>query len=332
MFSVVIPLHDKRPFIGRCLDSVAAQQPAAAEIVVVNDGSTDGGDAVARSRAAVGAGPLIRVIDQPRRGVSAARNAGLAAATQPHVAFLDADDRWRPGFLARIRGLIDGDPAAVLYGTGFVTVREGHDLRCYGARAADIVGGRIDLFAALSRGHVLHPSSTVVPRNAALAVGGFPEGVAYCEDYWFWTKLALSGPVVLAPEPLVEYDVGVPGQAVEYWQTGYRRRFDVLEFHRFLADELRRRGPAAVTPLDRSFTAYARRQLATAVWQRLYWGDFGALERLSRELDLGSLPLGWPTAACGWLTAWPAARPVVGAAVGLVRAAREACRRAVRDP
>ncbi|MFM7108186.1 MAG: glycosyltransferase [Planctomycetaceae bacterium] len=83
MFSVVIALYQKRGYIQRALDSVYAQsiEPAAVpEIIVVNDGSSDGGDAVARSQA----DPRVWVIDQPNRGVGVARNAGIAAGR--HVA------------------------------------------------------------------------------------------------------------------------------------------------------------------------------------------------------------------------------------------------------
>lgn len=328
MFSVVIPLHDKAAFIRRALDSVAGQTLAAAEVIVVNDGSTDGGEEVARAFVPPTGGPAVRVIDQRNLGVSAARNAGIAAASQPFVAFLDADDRWLPGFLAAMRALIDRHPEAVLYGSGFVTVTGDVELRRYGVRPEEASGGATDLFRALARDHVVHPSSMVVPRCAAIAVGGFPEGVSHCEDSWFWTKLALTGPVVLTPEPLARYDVGVPGQAVEYWQGAYRERFDVLEYHRYLAAELERRqaAPAAVRGKTTSFTAYARQQLRTAALQRLYWGNFAALDRLWRELRLGSLDLGWPLSACGWIARHPVVQPAVGAVLVVARSVRESLR------
>ena len=325
MFTVVIPLFEKGPYVWRALESVCGQTCSVAEIIVVNDGSTDGGEEFARAFVPPAGGPALRVIDQPNRGVSAARNAGIAAATQPFVAFLDADDRWRPGFLAAMQVLIDRHPEAVLYGSGFVTVAGDREVHRYGVRPAENSGGTTDLFRALARDHVVHPSSMVVPRAAALAVGGFPEGVSHCEDMWFWTKLALAGSVVLTPEPLALYDVGVPGQAVEYWQGAYRERFDVLEYHRFLAEELRRLAPAAgpAQGARASFATYARQQLRTAALQRLYWGNFAALDRLWRELRLGDLALGWPVPACGWIARHPAVQPAVGAVLAVARSIRE---------
>jgi glycosyltransferase involved in cell wall biosynthesis len=324
MFSVVIPLFDKCDFIARAVDSVIRQTAAAAEVIVINDGSTDGGDAVARTLAASGGCCFIRVVDQPNRGVSAARNAGIAAASQPFVAFLDADDRWRPGFLARMRALIERFPDAALYGAGFVTVRGGREVRRYGVFPAEFAaggpeGGRVDYFRAMAREPVISMSSMVAAKGGLEQVGGFPEGVAHGEDLLLWAKLALAGPVVVSPEPLAEYDVGVPGQAVSYWTGGYRERFDVLAYHRFLADNLRR--PPAAAP--GSFVPYAVRQLETAALQRAYWGNFPALCEFVRAVGLDTLPLGPRGRLCGWIARhrwawWPLATMVAA-----VRAIRE---------
>jgi glycosyltransferase involved in cell wall biosynthesis len=332
MFSVVIPLFDKRDYIQRALDSVYAQsiEPAAvSEILVVNDGSTDGGDAVARRQADA----RVRVIDQPNGGVSAARNAGIAAAGQPFIAFLDADDRWLPRYLERMRAMIVAHPHAVLYGSGFTTVRGDEPVGRHGVRADELLGrehgqpppvvGAVDFFRAWSRDHVVHPSGMVVPRHAALAIGGFANGLTHCEDHLFLARMALSGPVVLTSEPLVEYDVAVPGQFVEYWQGPYRERFDVLEYHRFLADELRRHTATAVAPdRARSFVAYARRQLRTAVLQRAYWGNFAAVSRLWAELRLADLQLGRLPRACAWIARQPALQPPLGMCLRVARGLR----------
>lgn len=297
MFTAVIPLFNKAATVQRALESACRQEFLPAEILVVNDGSTDRGDEAARRYP----DSRIRVLDQPNRGVSAARNAGLRAASQPFIAFLDADDRWRPAFLARMRDLIASHPGAVLYGAGFVTV-EGDAVKRYhgiGRSASDPrPAGVVDFFAERRRDFPLHTSTTVVPRDAALAVGGFAEGVAFAEDHLFHAALALAGPVVITPEPLAEYDVAVPGQAVEYWQAAYRERFDILEYHRFLATELGSRVDHR-TDHD-SFSMLARQELRMAVLQRAYWGDFAAVDRLWRELGLGRLGLGPLAALAAW--------------------------------
>jgi glycosyltransferase involved in cell wall biosynthesis len=329
MFSVVIPLFEKRDYIQRALDSVYAQTidaGAVPEIIVVNDGSTDGGDAVPRSQA----DPRVRVIDQPNRGVSAARNAGIAAAHQPFVAFLDADDRWRPGFLTRMRDLIAAHPAATLYGAGFVTMRDGREVSRHAALPSEIeggsaVGGPVDSFAVRRRDQVFNSSSIVVPKEAALAVGGFPEGSSHGEDLMVWDRLALRGAVVLAPEPLAEYDTSVPGQATEYWDGAYKQRFDVLAYHRFLADEVRHRATSGGR-IDASFVAHARRALRTAVLQRLYWSNFAAVDRLWRELRLDDLGLGPAADLAVAIARRPLVQPPAGLALRLARVLRSAAR------
>ena len=336
MFTVVIPLFQKAPYVRRALESVCAQTVPADEILVVNDGSTDGGDDVARAFVPPAGGPRVRVIDQPNRGVSSARNAGIAAASQPYVAFLDADDRWRPGFLARMRDLIERYPGGMLYGSGFVTTSDDRELRRYGVVPAEIIGGdprggEVDLFRALAREPVITPSSTVVAKTALEGVGGFPEGVTHAEDFLVWAKLALAGPVVLSAEPLAEYNVGVPGQAVAYWQGGYRARFDILAYHRFLAAELRQRSGSPPAYRPDSFAAYAAGQLETAALQRLYWGNFRALADYVGELGLDTLPLGRRGRLACWIARHPLAWPPVATMMAPIRLAREslkACRRA----
>ncbi len=354
MFTVIIPLFNKAPYIQRALDSVLAQSWPADEIIVVNDGSTDGGERIAREQR----DPRVRVIDQPNQGVSVARNVGIAAATQPYVAFLDADDEWLPGFFERIREMIGRFPGAGLYGTGFATVAGGRELQRYGVRPRDLLRcaragcrneerwpcredanerpafGPVDFFYVWARGHVIHTSSMVVPRHVAQAVGGFPAGVAICEDHEFWAKIALARPVVLAPQALTRYDVGVPGQAVEYWDQGYKKTFEVLPYHRFLAEELRevlKCGSSKVRELVNaetgshehanaltnellavsSFRIYCRKEFQKALLQRLYWGNFGALARFYQELGLGELKLGMLVRVCGWVSDHPAVHPAM---------------------
>lgn len=96
--SVVVPCYNAAPYVGDALRTVRAQQPAPhviREVILVDDGSTDGSAAAARA-----ADPAVRIITQANGGISAARNAGVLAATGEWVAFLDADDLWTAGSLA----------------------------------------------------------------------------------------------------------------------------------------------------------------------------------------------------------------------------------------
>ena len=113
--SVVIPLYNKAPYIARALNSVLAQERLPEEIIVVDDGSTDGGgDLVKQFK-----DPLIRLIRQENQGVSAARNRGISLAKGELIAFLDADDTWQPGFLKVISEMRELYPQAGIYGTAY---------------------------------------------------------------------------------------------------------------------------------------------------------------------------------------------------------------------
>lgn len=103
--SVVMPCHNYARFVGEAIASIVAQGPLVAEIVVVDDGSTDGSGDVAAA-----ASPLVRVIRQDCQGIAAARNAGIAAARGELVAFLDADDILTDASLAVRVAALDARP------------------------------------------------------------------------------------------------------------------------------------------------------------------------------------------------------------------------------
>jgi glycosyltransferase involved in cell wall biosynthesis len=104
--SVVIPLYNARPYIVQAVESILAQTLPAAEIVVVDDGSTDGGaDLLA------GYGPAVRVIHQQQSGSATAINRGIAATRHEVMAFLDADDLWTPDKLSLQVPALAGDPS-----------------------------------------------------------------------------------------------------------------------------------------------------------------------------------------------------------------------------
>jgi GT2 family glycosyltransferase len=188
--SVVIPTYQRCDLVPLAVTSALEQTSAPSEVIVIDDGSTDGTeDALA---------PIAdRIIyrRQPNRGASAARNAGLQLATGSIVAFLDADDRWFPHHLAVLTAAIERNPAASLACSGPVHPH----LR----RARHVTGSEIvDALYALLPGFGLltTPSRVVVRREALEEVNGFDEELIVAEDSDLWVRLAIRAPFVLSPE------------------------------------------------------------------------------------------------------------------------------------
>lgn len=199
-FSVIIPLYNKEREIGDTLRSVLAQTLQPTEIVVVNDGSTDGSAAVVREIAAEA--PLVRLVEQPNGGECAARNRAIAEATGDCIALLDADDQWRPGFLQEIAALIREFPDCGLYCTAFdIVSREGE----FPADCPAERGVVANFFRDSAHRYIAIPSASCIPRRVFDDVGGFPEGMKMGGDLYMWIKIARRYRVCFSHERLCRY-------------------------------------------------------------------------------------------------------------------------------
>jgi glycosyltransferase involved in cell wall biosynthesis len=184
LVSVVMPAYNVAWCIGRAVDSVLAQDFRACELIVVNDGSTDGTRALLE-----GYGAAITVINQENRGMSAARNAGIRHARGMYVAFLDADDWWLAGKLSRQVELMHGRPEI---GFSSTTVRveddEGRLLnlwRCPNG-STEILATLFAQNAAIAGGC----SAVMARRDLLDRVGLFDESLRGFEDPDLWIRLA----------------------------------------------------------------------------------------------------------------------------------------------
>lgn len=203
MFSVVIPLYNKAPHIAATLQSVLAQRFAPAEIIVVDDGSTDGGGAIVEGFAAQG----VSLIRQQNAGVSAARNLGAQHACCDYVAFLDADDIWLPQHLAEMRDLINQYPRMGLYSTLYEIHMNKRIFKPHSAYGEDFSGIVDDFFSKMAIGlSLVIPSTAAVSKQALLEIGGFPDQVRRGEDLVVWFKLASTAGMAHAAKITVIYN------------------------------------------------------------------------------------------------------------------------------
>jgi len=185
--SVVIPLHNKAPFIRRTLMSALAQDHAADEIIVVDDCSTDASMDAIRDLIC----GRVRLVQQSNAGPGPARNRGIEEASQPWIAFLDGDDVWRPEHLATLGEISRKFADADLVASGYEVARS-DQCKVPLSPAAGATGGEVlDFFNEPAERSAIWTSCVAVTRSALLAVGGFG---SFCpgEDRELWTRLALD--------------------------------------------------------------------------------------------------------------------------------------------
>ena len=187
-FSVVMPAFNAATYIERTLATVAAQTYPPLELLVVDDGSTDDTCAIVESFGATVAAFRVLLLRTAHRGPGAARNAGVRAARADWVAFLDADDLWRPAKLERARAAIEEYPDSNFFCHNERVLHvDGHEsVNNYGA-AHD---PSRPLAAQLYERNLFSTSAVVSRRDDILAAGGFDEGLPSAQDYELWLRMA----------------------------------------------------------------------------------------------------------------------------------------------
>lgn len=215
--SVLIPCYNHGAFVGEAIDSVMAQTFRNAEIVVVDDGSTDPDTIEALAGLAR---PGVQVLRTDNRGLPAARNHAAAHAQGSVFCFLDADDRLAPAWFEKGLSVLDERPAVA-----FVS----HWLETFGDEHWRWTPERCDLPALLARNTV--NGAALVRRRAFEAVGGYDESMRDgCEDWDFWLRLVEAGWTgAIVPEVLFHYRRQATSMSrVMLQEAAYRRPLDVL--------------------------------------------------------------------------------------------------------
>lgn len=207
--SVIIPTYNRRDLLGEAIRSVLEQSFRDFELIVVDDGSTDGTEQRIREEFA----GRLRYIRQENRGPSAARNRGVAASREEWIAFLDSDDLWLPKKLERQLDFMARNPGALISYTDEIWVRKGQRVnpkKKHAKHSGWIYPHCLPLC-------IISPSSVLIHRKLWDEVGGFDEGFPVCEDYELWLRVASRHPVPFLPERLIVKRGGHPDQLSRRW-------------------------------------------------------------------------------------------------------------------
>lgn len=236
MFSVtvIIPTYNRAPWLPETIASILNQTYPPAEVLIVDDGSTDETEAVCTAFP-----EPVRYIRQSNAGVSAARNRGVREAKHDWIAFVDSDDVWEPNKLEVQLAAMRSDPGAQWSITGCKIVNpqgrevaglqsyEGafHVFRDLGVSADEHFSRSLqcnrvevegtehtvysgDAFELLFHGNFVLPSTAIVRREALSRAGEFDESLHVAEDTEFFHRLAAVAPVLIVMTPLTRYRVG----------------------------------------------------------------------------------------------------------------------------
>jgi glycosyltransferase involved in cell wall biosynthesis len=264
--SVVIPTHNRSGLLSLTLRSVLRQLGVDLEVVVVDDGSTDGTASMVERLA----DPRVRMVRHPTpQGVSRSRNAGIAEAKGWWVAFLDDDDLWAPDKLARQLAAAGAARRVWAY-AGSVNVDDG--LRILEGGPPPLPEQVPELLGRYNP--VPAGASNVIVRAEALArVGGFDPGLRRTEDWDLWIRLARDGPPAAVCRPLVAYRMH-PRSNAFIDTAGLLTETAVIE---------RRHG----IPVDHA--AHYRRAAWISLRAGRRWRAAGYYAQAMRSGDLGSL-------------------------------------------
>jgi GT2 family glycosyltransferase len=268
LINIIIPAHNAERHLGAALDSVQSQTERDWQALVVDDGSTDGTAGIAEGYLG---DERIRLVRQANGGPSAARNAGLAQAQGDYVALLDADDAWRPYYLARMVEALEHAPQAPAAACGWQYMDDaGQPLAqqvVISAEAAARLG------ETLAWENPLIPSGLVMRIKAARLCGEFDRGLHGVEDWDYAWRVTGQGALAWVAEALVWYRTHPANLSTDFERMEHER---VKLLHKHFP---------ALAGGPETWPAAARRGLASARLQAaLEWVGAGQLEGGQRKL------------------------------------------------
>lgn len=260
LVSVVIPNHNYARFLPEAIESVLAQTCGDIEVLVVDDGSTDGSQKLARRYEG-----RARWLRQEKGGVARARNLGIRQSRGELLAFLDADDAWLPEKLSKQVALLESSDYGMVYcGLRFVD-EEGAVL---GQTTDGLTGWVLRELALLENpGVPASGSSALIRRDCLDAVGLYEPALSTSADWDLWRRIACRYEIGMVREPLAIYRLH-PGSM--HRNLDLFERDMLLAFERMFEDEAAR----AVHPLERRARAKLYMTLAGSFFRGRRWRKF----------------------------------------------------------
>jgi glycosyltransferase involved in cell wall biosynthesis len=251
-FSVVIPLYNKENFIENTIQSLLNQTFSDFEVLVVNDCSTDTSEQlVARFD-----DPRINIIQHSvNKGLSASRNTGIKSANANYIAFLDADDLWKPSFLEKIDVLINQYPEASLFATKYEVLHKKNRIVTHDFKLKNFTKHGIikNFFESNLNQSIYYPSCLCVKKIVFEDVGYYNEEVNYSEDVDFNLRAHATYKLAYWNEAAVTYLLdsenqitqnGLKGKTIpdyDFYEAQFKGRQDIkkyLDFQRYIKAKL----------------------------------------------------------------------------------------------
>lgn len=212
-YSVVVATYNRAAYIEGCLKPFMEPSAEGLDVVVVDDGSTDGSPSIVQRMARESRGAKIRLIEQSNSGAGSARNRGVAEVKTPFVAFLDDDDRWFPWTLQTVQRLVTAAPNAAMFLLCVASFTDETELQLLSETSLETVENSSFFEFYLDPPTPIYGScNVVVRRDAFWAVGGFDSQLSAAEDIDLFFRMSAEGPTLTAVAPiLVGYRVNTSG-------------------------------------------------------------------------------------------------------------------------
>ena len=284
--SVILPVHNRADVLPRAIESVLGQELREFELVVIDDGSSDGSAAVAE----LFGDERIRLIRLDRnRGGNVARNEGIRAARAPLIAFLDSDDRYFPDKLAWTAAEFERRPKLELLVDSFIKVQPPGARKAEVVRRNPVIDEREQFRTTLFTRRLWKATPAItVRRQIAIEAGLFDETLRRLQDFDFLIRVSEMANCASTDRVLW----------VKYWDAGAISAQDNMIPANV---ELVRRHPEYLrNPAYRPGLAYA---LRLSAWRRIKRGDIGGIARDMRSL--GDAFGRREAARLAWEALWP---------------------------